>query len=105
MLTRSLRWHSCVSTASLATGKSIPLHRTSATPSPLLFYCVITSDVSNAYHDSDNEDPMVRGLALRSLSSLRMESMLEYVEQPLRKAFGDISPYVRKTGVMAVLKV
>lgn len=54
---------------------------------------------------SDNEDPMVRGLALRSLSSLRMESMLEYVEQPMRKAFGDISPYVRKTGVMAVLKV
>jgi vesicle coat complex subunit len=31
--------------------------------------------------------------------------MLEYVEQPMRKAFGDISPYVRKTGVMAVLKV
>ena len=48
---------------------------------------------------------MVRGLALRSLSSLRMESLLEYVEQPMKRAFTDISPYVRKTGVMAVLKV
>ena len=56
-------------------------------------------------HCSDNEDPLVRGLALRSLCSLRMESMLEYVEQPLHKAFDDISAYVRKTAVMAVLKV
>lgn len=48
---------------------------------------------------------MVRGLALRSLSSLRMDSMLEYVEQPMKRAFKDVSPYVRKTGVMAVLKV
>lgn len=48
---------------------------------------------------------MVRGLALRSLSSLRMESMLEYVEQPMKKALQDVSPYVRKTGVMACLKV
>lgn len=54
---------------------------------------------------SDNEDPLVRGLALRSLCSLRLESILEYVEQPLQKAFNDISSYVRKTAVMAVLKV
>lgn len=68
----------------------------------VMFYQLIICDI---YPYSDNEDPMVRGLALRSLSSLRMESMLEYVEKPMRKAFGDISPYVRKTGVMAVLKV
>lgn len=54
---------------------------------------------------SDNEDPMVRGLALRSLCSLRMESVLEYVELPLKKALSDISAYVRKTAVMGVLKV
>jgi AP-4 complex subunit beta-1 len=48
---------------------------------------------------------MVRGLALRSLSSLRMESVLEYIELPLKKALTDISAYVRKTAVMGVLKV
>ncbi len=55
--------------------------------------------------NSDNEDPMVRGLALRSLSSLRMESIIEYIQQPIQKSLNDISPYVRKNGVMAVLKV
>ena len=54
---------------------------------------------------SDNEDPMVRGLALRSLCSLRLESILEYIEQPLQKSFTDLSAYVRKTGVLGVLKV
>lgn len=48
---------------------------------------------------------MVRGLALRSLCNLRMESMLEYVEVPLKKSLTDISPYVRKTAVMCVIKV
>lgn len=54
---------------------------------------------------SDNEDPSVRGLALRSLCSLRLESILEYIEQPLQKSLRDISAYVRKTGVMGILKV
>lgn len=54
---------------------------------------------------SDNDDPMVRGLALRSLCGLRLESVLEYVQQPLQKSLIDVSPYVRKTGVMGILKV
>ena len=54
---------------------------------------------------SDNEDPMVRGLALRSLCSLRLDSILEYIELPLQKSLVDVSAYVRKTAVMAVLKV
>ena len=48
---------------------------------------------------------MVRGLALRSLCNLRLDSMLEYIEKPLGKSFVDVSAYVRKTGVMGVLKV
>lgn len=48
---------------------------------------------------------MVRGLALRSLTSLRLESVLEYVDQPLRKCLSDLSAYVRKTAVMGILKV
>lgn len=48
---------------------------------------------------------MVRGLALRSLCGLGLESVLEYIENPLKKSFTDVSPYVRRTGVMGVLKV
>ena len=48
---------------------------------------------------------MIRGLALRSLCNLRLESVLEYIEQPIKKSLSDISAYVRKTAVMAILKV
>jgi len=47
----------------------------------------------------------VRGLALRSLCSLRLESLIEYIEQPLLRSLVDISAYVRKTAVMGILKV
>lgn len=54
---------------------------------------------------SRNEDPMVRGLALRSLCSLRLDSILEYIHDPLQQSLTDTSAYVRKTGVIGILKV
>lgn len=54
---------------------------------------------------SRDEDPMIRGLALRSLCSLRLETILEYVMTPLQNSLTDPSGYVRKTGVLGVLKV
>ena len=55
--------------------------------------------------NSDDDDPMVRGLALRSLCNLRLITILEYVEAPLQKCLSDSSAYVRKTAVMGVLKL
>ena len=83
--------------------------------------------------DCGNDDPMVRGLALRSelplfvsslsfplpplifvnfsiasklgLCSLNLPQMVEYISEPLRKALQDHSAYVRKTGVMGILKL
>lgn len=55
--------------------------------------------------DCGNEDPMVRGLALRSLCSLNLPQMVEYISEPLRKALSDHHAYVRKTGVMGILKL
>jgi len=55
--------------------------------------------------DTSNDDPIIRGLALRSLCSLRVESMMEYVIDPLRRSLGDSNAYVRKTAVMGVLKL
>jgi len=48
---------------------------------------------------------MVRGMALRSLTSLQLLSILEYVLAPLKVALTDTSGYVRCAGVMGVLKV
>lgn len=61
--------------------------------------------INTLRRDCDNEDPMVRGVALRSICGLRLESILEYVELPLKKGLADISAYVRRTAVMGVLKV
>lgn len=55
--------------------------------------------------DCGNEDPMVRGLALRALCSLRLPQMVEYISEPLRKSLADSHAYVRKTGVMGILKL
>eukprot|EP00562_Extubocellulus_spinifer_P002815 CAMPEP_0178486214 /NCGR_PEP_ID=MMETSP0696-20121128/8692_1 /TAXON_ID=265572 /ORGANISM="Extubocellulus spinifer, Strain CCMP396" /LENGTH=884 /DNA_ID=CAMNT_0020113871 /DNA_START=200 /DNA_END=2854 /DNA_ORIENTATION=+ len=55
--------------------------------------------------DCGNDDPMVRGLALRSLCSLRLPQMVEYIHEPLRRSLTDTHAYVRKTGVMGTLKM
>ena len=55
--------------------------------------------------DCSNDDPMVRGLALRALCSLRLPEMVEYIAEPLRRSLTDPHAYVRKTGVMGCLKL
>mmetsp|Transcript_14975 Transcript_14975/g.19431 ORF Transcript_14975/g.19431 Transcript_14975/m.19431 type:complete len:829 (+) Transcript_14975:21-2507(+) len=61
---------------------------------------------TNTLHrDCNDQDPMVRGMALRSLCSIRIPSMIEYISEPLQKSLADGNAYVRKTGVMGVLKL
>lgn len=48
---------------------------------------------------------MTRGLALRSLCSLRLPNMTEYVMLPIRKGLNDPSPYVRANAVTGVAKL
>ena len=55
--------------------------------------------------DCRNEDPTIRGLALRALLSLNIPSILEYVSPPLMRSLVDKNPYVRKTGVLGVVKL
>ena len=61
--------------------------------------------INTLQKDCRDEDPMIRGLALRSLSSLRLRSILEYVVTPLKAGLTDSSGYVRQAAVMGVLKV
>ena len=55
--------------------------------------------------DCSNDDPMVRGLALRALAGLNLPEMLEYIIDPVRRSLTDGHGYVRKTAVMGCLKI
>jgi AP-4 complex subunit beta-1 len=55
--------------------------------------------------DCGNDDPMVRGLALRALAGLNLPQMLEYIVEPVRRSLTDGHGYVRKTAVMGCLKI
>lgn len=61
--------------------------------------------INTLQKDSRDEDPMVRGLALRCLCSLHVSNVLEYLVDPVVNGLGDASPYVRKTAVMCVLRL
>jgi len=99
MQTPNLIWPLCASTPFVANGESCE---------PLNTYTqrvIIIVNIQCRFICSENEDPTVRGLALRSICSLRLESILEYIQLPLHKSLTDVSAYVRKTGVMGILKV
>ncbi|KAJ6330123.1 hypothetical protein OIU76_008866 [Salix suchowensis] len=55
--------------------------------------------------DCKDEDPMIRGLALRSLSSLNVANLVEYLVGPLNAGLKDNNSYVRIVAVIGVLKL
>ncbi len=55
--------------------------------------------------DCKDEDPMIRGLALRSLCLLRVPNLVEYLVGPLGAGLKDLNSYVRIVAVMGVLKL
>ncbi|KAF0696151.1 Aste57867_13067 [Aphanomyces stellatus] len=92
----------CVDTKDIITKKMVYYYLTNYANknSELAIMCINT-----LLNDCRNEDPLVRGLALRSLCSLRLDSILEYIHDPLQQSLTDTSAYVRKTGVIGILKV
>ncbi len=61
--------------------------------------------INTLQKDCRDHDPMVRGLALRSLCSLRLPNIPEYAMPSLRNCLRDPSAYVRKTAVMGCAKI
>jgi AP-1 complex subunit beta-1 len=49
--------------------------------------------------------PIIRALAVRTMSSLRSPNLNEYLVEPLKAAMKDDDPYVRKTAVLSVPKM
>ncbi|KAJ6812580.1 beta-adaptin-like protein A [Iris pallida] len=55
--------------------------------------------------DCRDEDPMIRGLALRSLCSLRVANLVEYLVGPLLAGLKDGSGYVRMVAAIGAAKL
>lgn len=55
--------------------------------------------------DSQHPNPLIRGLAIRTMSCIRVQNIVEYLSEPLRNAIQDKNPYVRKTAAVAVAKL
>lgn len=55
--------------------------------------------------DCGDADPMIRGLALRSLCSLRVANLVEYLVRPLAEGLKDGNGYVRTVAAIGVLKL
>lgn len=61
--------------------------------------------INTLQKDCKDESPLVRGLALRSISSLKLTTIVEYIVPILKQAMQDSSPYVRKTAVISSCKL
>lgn len=61
--------------------------------------------LSGALQDSDDPNPLVRALAIRTMGCLRAEKIIDYLCDPLQKCMRDENPYVRKTAALCVAKL
>lgn len=62
--------------------------------------------VNGFLKDAENADSsIIRALAIRTMSSIPLEQVAEYLFEPLSKAMKDNDPYVRKTAALAVAKL
>ncbi|KAF2772595.1 Adaptor protein complex beta subunit [Teratosphaeria nubilosa] len=65
--------------------------------------CILA--VNTFVQDSEDPNPLVRALAIRTMGCIRVDKMVDYMEEPLRKTLKDESPYVRKTAALCVGKL
>ncbi|KAK5157655.1 adaptin N terminal region-domain-containing protein [Cryomyces antarcticus] len=65
--------------------------------------CILA--VNTFVQDAEDPNPLVRALAIRTMGCIRVDKMVDYMEEPLRKTLRDESPYVRKTAVLCVAKL
>eukprot|EP00486_Rosalina_sp_Unknown_P014786 CAMPEP_0201591666 /NCGR_PEP_ID=MMETSP0190_2-20130828/189775_1 /ASSEMBLY_ACC=CAM_ASM_000263 /TAXON_ID=37353 /ORGANISM="Rosalina sp." /LENGTH=220 /DNA_ID=CAMNT_0048050095 /DNA_START=74 /DNA_END=733 /DNA_ORIENTATION=- len=54
---------------------------------------------------TNNPNPLLRALALRTMASIRVDRITEYLCDPVYVALNDVDAYVRKTAVIAVAKL
>ncbi|OOF96546.1 hypothetical protein ASPCADRAFT_206717 [Aspergillus carbonarius ITEM 5010] len=55
--------------------------------------------------DMEDSNPLVRALALRTISYIHVREFVEATVQPVKRLMGDMDPYVRKTAAFCVAKL
>ena len=55
--------------------------------------------------DSQNSNPLIRALAVRTMCRIRVDAVAEYILPALKTTLNDKAPYVRKTAALAVAKL
>lgn len=55
--------------------------------------------------DTQDPNPLIRALAIRTMGCIRVDKMVDYMATPLRRTLEDDNPYVRKTAVICVVKL
>jgi len=61
--------------------------------------------VNTFIKDTDDINPLIRALAIRTMGCLRVSKIIDYISEPLRKTLADSDPYVRKTAAICVAKL
>lgn len=61
--------------------------------------------VNTFIQDSQDANPLVRALAVRTMCRIKLESVAEHMIIPLKKTLSDPDPYVRKTAAFGVGKL
>ncbi|KAH9976832.1 clathrin binding protein [Lactifluus volemus] len=61
--------------------------------------------VNTFVKDSDDQNPLIRALAIRTMGCIRVEKIIDYLAGPLQKCLHDENPYVRKTAAICVAKL
>ncbi|GJJ09300.1 hypothetical protein Clacol_003522 [Clathrus columnatus] len=61
--------------------------------------------VNTFVKDSNDSNPLVRALAIRTMGCLRAEKIIDYLCDPLQRCLQDENPYVRKTAALCVAKL
>ena len=55
--------------------------------------------------DTADPNPLIRALAVRTMGCIRVQTITEYLFDPLRRCLEDSDPYVRKTACVCVAKM
>ncbi|KAG7844870.1 hypothetical protein KL941_003610 [Ogataea angusta] len=65
--------------------------------------CILA--VNTFVQDTEDPNPLVRALAIRTMGCIRVDKMVDYMEIPLKRTLKDDNPYVRKTAAICVAKL
>ncbi|ODV77039.1 Adaptor protein complex beta subunit [Suhomyces tanzawaensis NRRL Y-17324] len=65
--------------------------------------CILA--VNTFVQDTEDPNPLIRALAIRTMGCIRVSKMVDYMEIPLLRTLKDDNPYVRKTAAICVAKL